>query len=527
MPSSRGTQLQSFGTEMGTNSNTGTGLGGQSQNPNHQSRKLYVWTKRLGNERGRENRVSQRAGPELWLLSCARRLADFRLKPLVPAVSVSTMQADCELLLEFQEGAERCRAMDIATNMSAARWHLAFTAGCRSKWDNVSCWPASAIGEIVVLPCPRFPSLFTRTTGNISRRCTSEGWTDLFTSYSAACGYNPNNTEPDEAFLERVKLSYTVGHSLSLIFLTVALFLLCLFRKLHCTRNYIHINLFLSFILKAVSVFVKDAILFGSETDQCSPSTTSCKVAIAFFHFSVTANFFWLLAEAVYLHTLMAVSFFIDNEHFGSYFAIAWGKGGCPSTTCPSTTCPSTTCTSPHPHPRAPALITLTWSLVMLHYDDLNFALPLRNGRGAGYLSAHSGDPARLRLRSSSRRAFSSRRRLARSTLFLIPLFGVNYMVFVFVPHHLNSYVQLVFDLTLGSFQGSIVATLYCFLNGEVQGELACRWQQCCVQWYLPAKARYGLPPAESSKEGTQLSLVASYSPPIRADNPETGSSLV
>uniref|UniRef100_A0A4W3HU32 Vasoactive intestinal polypeptide receptor-like n=1 Tax=Callorhinchus milii TaxID=7868 RepID=A0A4W3HU32_CALMI len=332
------------------------------------------------------------------------------------------MQADCELLLEFQEGAERCRAMDIATNMSA--------------WDNVSCWPASAIGEIVVLPCPRFPSLFTRTTGerdlnvlhlrdrgNISRRCTSEGWTDLFTSYSAACGYNPNNTEPD------VKVTcICVGHE-PLVPALVTIAVCCSGlgpRKLHCTRNYIHINLFLSFILKAVSVFVKDAILFGSETDQCSPSTTSCKVAIAFFHFSVTANFFWLLAEAVYLHTLMAVSFFIDNEHFGSYFAIAWGKG-------------------------APALITLTWSLVMLHYDDVG------------------GDPARLRLRSSSRRAFSSRRRLARSTLFLIPLFGVNYMVFVFVPHHLNSYVQLVFDLTLGSFQGSIVATLYCFLNGEVR----------------------------------------------------------
>ncbi|XP_042199391.1 vasoactive intestinal polypeptide receptor-like [Callorhinchus milii] len=442
------------------------------------------------------------------------------------------MQADCELLLEFQEGAERCRAMDIATNMSAARWHL----GCRSKWDNVSCWPASAIGEIVVLPCPRFPSLFTRTTGNISRRCTSEGWTDLFTSYSAACGYNPNNTEPDvkEAFLERVKLSYTVGHSLSLIFLTVALFLLCLFRKLHCTRNYIHINLFLSFILKAVSVFVKDAILFGSETDQCSPSTTSCKVAIAFFHFSVTANFFWLLAEAVYLHTLMAVSFFIDNEHFGSYFAIAWGKGGCPSTTCPSTTCPSTTW--------APALITLTWSLVMLHYDDVGCWDSIRSP----YFWIIKA-PISLtilvnfllficivhilvqKVYSSDNRISECRQylRLARSTLFLIPLFGVNYMVFVFVPHHLNSYVQLVFDLTLGSFQGSIVATLYCFLNGEVQGELACRWQQCCVQWYLPAKARYGLPPAESSKEGTQLSLVASYSPPIRADNPETGSSLV
>lgn len=48
-------------------------------------------------------------------------------------------------------------------------------------------------------------------------------------------------------------------------------------RKLHCTRNYIHLNLFFSFILRAIAVLVKDSILFSHENVECTkqPSLVS------------------------------------------------------------------------------------------------------------------------------------------------------------------------------------------------------------------------------------------------------------
>lgn len=48
-------------------------------------------------------------------------------------------------------------------------------------------------------------------------------------------------------------------------------------------------------------------------------------------------------------------------------------------------------------------------------------------------------------------------RRLARSTLLLIPLFGIHYTVFAFSPENVSKRERLVFELGLGSFQVSVV----------------------------------------------------------------------
>lgn len=48
---------------------------------------------------------------------------------------------------------------------------------------------------------------------------------------------------------------------------------------------------------------------------------------------------------------------------------------------------------------------------------------------------------------------FASLRRLAKSTLFLIPLFGMHYTVFAFLPENTGVAARLYIELGLGSFQ--------------------------------------------------------------------------
>ncbi|MEQ2285877.1 hypothetical protein AMECASPLE_036413, partial [Ameca splendens] len=68
---------------------------------------------------------------------------------------------------------------------------------------------------------------------NLSKICTVHGWPpSSLDSYIMDCGYNPNNTveENMEEFYSTIKVGYTVGHSVSLISLMVAIIILCLFR---------------------------------------------------------------------------------------------------------------------------------------------------------------------------------------------------------------------------------------------------------------------------------------------------------
>uniref|UniRef100_A0A673BAR8 Vasoactive intestinal peptide receptor 1a n=1 Tax=Sphaeramia orbicularis TaxID=375764 RepID=A0A673BAR8_9TELE len=368
---------------------------------------------------------------------------------------------------------------------------------CSVMWDKITCWPMAEVGEVVTIPCPKYLFYFSGDipTRNLSKTCTEDGWTPIsLDSYIIDCGYNPNSTsDEDGEFYGAIKVGYTIGHTVSLISLTIAIIILCLFRKLHCTRNYIHMHLFVSFILKAVAVFIKDVVLYDvGETENCQ-STVGCKAVVVFFHYGVMASYFWLLVEGLYLHALLAVSFFSERKYFWWYILIGWGS------LISSGRCWEIIDDSRWWIIKTPILVTILVNFFL-------FICIIRILR------------QKMNCPDIGRKESNQYSRLAKSTLLLIPLFGINYIIFAFIPDHINPQLRMVFDLILGSFQGFVVAVLYCFLNGEVQAEIKRKWRRWMLQRFLGSDMKYQQPSIGSNGNNfsTQITMLTKCSPTTR-----------
>ncbi|NWS98311.1 PACR protein, partial [Mionectes macconnelli] len=474
-----------------------------------------------------------------------------------PVFQVAATHSNCIIKKEQETCLEKIRRAAALNRFNDS------SPGCPGMWDNITCWKPASVGEIVFVKCPalfRFiisedgkvsslwrahPGVSASAmshsqfgTGDISRNCTEEGWSEPFPHYYDACGFDENETESDnqDYYYLSVKALYTVGYSTSLVSLTTAMVILCRFRKLHCTRNFIHMNLFVSFILRAISVFIKDGVLYAEQDgNHCFISTVECKAVMVFFHYCVMSNYFWLFIEGLYLFTLLVETFFPERRYFYWYTIIGWGT---------------------------PTICVTVWAVLRLHFDDtgcwdmndntalwwvikgpvvgsimINFVLfigiivilvqklqspDIGGNESSIYFSCVQKcycKPKRANQHSCKMSELSTiTLRLARSTLLLIPLFGIHYTVFAFSPENVSKRERLVFELGLGSFQGFVVAVLYCFLNGEVQSEIKRKWRSWKVNRYFAVDFKHRHPSLASSgvNGGTQLSILSKSSSQIR-----------
>lgn len=90
-----------------------------------------------------------------------------------------------------------------------------------------------------------------------------------------------------------------------------------------------------------------------------------------------------------------------------------------------------------------------------------------------------------MTLQTSKRNAENNYKKLLRSTLVLIPLFGVQYTVGLIFQQwaEINQYelaevIWFYGETLLSSCHGCIVACLYCFLNDEVHLEIKRLWRR-------------------------------------------------
>ncbi|XP_064146187.1 growth hormone-releasing hormone receptor [Loxodonta africana] len=372
--------------------------------------------------------------------------------------ALGLVHPECDFLMQLREDEHVC--------LQAAERMPNTTLGCPTTWDGLLCWPKAGSGEWVTLPCPDFFSHFSSESGAVKRDCTVTGWSEPFPPYPVACPVPLELLAEEKSYFSTVKIIYTMGHSISVVTLFVAIAILVALRRLHCPRNYVHTQLFATFILKAGAVFLKDATLFhGDNTDHCSFSTALCKISVAASHFATMTNFSWLLAEAVYLTCLLASTSPSVRCPFWWLALAGWGF---------------------------PVLFIGTWVGCKWAFEDIacwdlddsspywwiikgpiilsvgvNFGLFLNIIR----ILLRKLEPAQGSLHTQSQYW-----RLSKSTLFLIPLFGIHYIIFNFLPDNAGLGLRLPLELGLGSFQGFIVAILYCFLNQEVRTEISRRW---------------------------------------------------
>ncbi|XP_008766691.1 glucagon receptor isoform X3 [Rattus norvegicus] len=350
---------------------------------------------------------------------------------------------------------------------------------CNRTFDKYSCWPDTPPNTTANISCPWYLPWYHKVQHRlVFKRCGPDGqwvrgprgqsWRD-----ASQCQMDDDEIEVQKGVAKMYssyQVMYTVGYSLSLGALLLALVILLGLRKLHCTRNYIHGNLFASFVLKAGSVLVIDWLLKTRYSqkigDDLSVSVwlsdgavAGCRVATVIMQYGIIANYCWLLVEGVYLYSLLSITTFSEKSFFSLYLCIGWGS---------------------------PLLFVIPWVVVKCLFENVQ-CWTSNDNMGFWWILRIPVLLAILinffifvriihllvaKLRAHQMHYADYKFRLARSTLTLIPLLGVHEVVFAFVTdEHAQGTLRstkLFFDLFFSSFQGLLVAVLYCFLNKEL-----------------------------------------------------------
>lgn len=356
---------------------------------------------------------------------------------------------------------------------------------CPRLFDGWACINATKVGESAQFHCPPFYD--HNPNHKAWRDCGLNGeWWDKeknssFSHYEQ-CPKDYHVMKWHFWFSESLNVLYVTGYAISLAFLALATFTFLYFRSLRCVRNKIHTNLFISLIFNNLSwiswyIFLwYDWKQFLDENkDWPEALVVGCRILHFFREFSMATTYMWMLCEGLNLFVCVTLTFFSEQSMLKILYAIGWGL------------------------PLTLVIIYVIWraaienSYKVLQSAEVKMAEscwiddhPTLNYiyKGPCILSVIVNIiflvvivmklVTMLNSDSSDRTA---KIKTTKAIAVLIPLFGLHFIISAFVPT--TSYtpfgVKSVFDsiqAVTTSFQGMVVAILFCFMNSEVIGQL-------------------------------------------------------
>uniref|UniRef100_A0A673G5J5 Calcitonin gene-related peptide type 1 receptor-like n=1 Tax=Sinocyclocheilus rhinocerous TaxID=307959 RepID=A0A673G5J5_9TELE len=273
----------------------------------------------------------------------------------------------------------------------------------------------------------------------VTKVCASDGhWfrhpesNRLWSNYTQCSAYTKHK-------LELTLVNYylaMVGHVLSIISLLISICIFSYFKCLSCQRITLHKNMFTSFILNS---FATIGWFYFSQI--------GCKLLASIMQYTSCSNYFWMLCEGIYLHTLIIVAVFVGEQQLGWYYVLGWG------------------------FPVIPAVLHAVARL--LFHDDRCWIMNIK-------LLYITHGPIHVALLVSfiiiiilsvciKITETNVYMKAVRATIILVPLLGAQ---FILVPLEPSGRVALaVYELFMNifvHFQGLLVAIIFCFYNGEV-----------------------------------------------------------
>jgi len=384
------------------------------------------------------------------------------------------------------------------------------------------CFPTVPQNMSIAVGCPTNSTGFywDKPVKHVTRKCNETGQWEEPVGH-CGCHYDVFKWDRIAYYFsgfQKFKVMLVLFSATSLIFATVILLKL---QSLHCTRNTIHLHLFVACLLYnttdlvvfffAITISTNDRMKYSAaQTTNVSTNVHKilCRGKDTMTIYSLLAIYTWVLIEGAYLHSLVLTAF-----HNGGgvtkmkYFApFGW---------------------------LFPLVITIIWIMGNVHFRhpqsicwDSNMVEPEDKWIGWIYdvpkkvllLSATVLFLSVLRIlwsklstsqqlttlttdaqaRNEVSRNLPKFTQIVRASIILVIVYGIWDLkeLFLhqdeFLPESTGWWIVMLIDILIDSMRGFFIASVYCFSNTEVRQELTRWYRRRCINNELSRNQRYG-----------------------------------